>query len=411
MGKVQKKRTNSQKERNQGTQTMLFEWVVATGLEQLQRRLEEERTTACGPRSKKNPGRNARRMGHAPGELVMGGRKVRVSRPRARTMAGQEVRLPSWNVFSAVDPLTAHVVRQMLLGMTTRGYGKGLEPAPQLESRGTSRSAVSRRFVASTQEALKAFLQAPLGEFDLVALMLDGIHIDGHVVLVALGIDSGGNKRVLGIHEGATENAVATTSLLTSLRDRGMRTDCSVLVVVDGAKALHAAVRVVFGNRAVIQRCQVHKIRNVLEHLPQKRREFVRAALRRVWKAPSSEDGVKQLESLAKSLDVECPSAAASVREGADETVAIIDLALPPALERTLRTTNAIENIMGSVRRTSRNVHRWRGGDMILRWVCAAVEKAAKTFRKLRGHQGMATLVGQLRKRDSAVSTPASQAA
>jgi putative transposase len=243
-------------------------------------------------------------------------------------------RLPSWEFFSYGDPLTAHVLRQMLLGITTRGYSKGLEPVPELKTRGTSSSAVSRRFVASTEEALASFLAAPLGGFDLVAMMIDGIHIDGRVMLVALGVNGQGEKRVLGLHEGATENEAATTALLTGLRNRGLRTDRSVLVVTDGAKALHAAVRAVFGAKAVMQRCQVHKMRNVLEHLPEKRREFVRAALRRAWKAPSSEDALKQLETLARSLDVECPSAAASVREGASEVVWIIDLALPPELER-----------------------------------------------------------------------------
>jgi putative transposase len=411
VNKVQKKGQDRQRERANEVQTLLFEWVVATGFAELQRRLEEERTAACGPRSKKNPGRKARRMGHAPGELVLGGRKARVQRPRARTMAGEEVRLPSWELFSSGDPLTAHVVRQMLLGITTRGYGKGLEPVPELKTRGTSRSAVSRRFVASTEEALAGFLASPLGGFDLVALMIDGIHIDGHVMLVALGVDGRGEKRVLGLHEGATENETATTALLTSLRERGLRTDRSVLVVTDGAKALHAAVRAVFGSRAVMQRCQAHKMRNVLEHLPEKRREFVRAALRRAWKAPSCEDALKQLESLAKSLDTECPSAAASVREGSSEVVRIIDLALPPALERTLRTTNAIENLMSSIRRTSRHVRRWRGGAMILRWVHAAVDKATKSFRKLRGHGGMPTLVGHLRRLDASASTAVAEAA
>jgi transposase-like protein len=410
--KTKKKRQRGKQPKSSGVQTALFEWVVAQGLEALNRRLEEERTAVCGPRSRKNPERKARRMGHAPGELVMGGRKVSAWRPRARTLAGEEVRLPSWEQFSAEDPLTAHVIRQMLLGVTTRGYGRGLEPAsPELETRGTSRSAVSRRFVAATQESLDAFLNARIDDFDLVALLLDGIHIGGHVVLVALGIDSDGKKRVLGIHEGATENEVATTALLTSLRDRGIRTDRSVFVGVDGAKALHKAVKSVFGKLAVIQRCQVHKMRNVLEHLPKKRRELVRASMRKAWRAPSADDALRQLEALAKSLQAESPSAAASVREGAAETVTVLRLNLPAPLERTLRTTNAIENLMGSVRRTGRNVKRWRDGTMVMRWAFAAVDKAAKSFRRIRGHEGLKTLVGQLRKRDESLSTSTAAAA
>ena len=411
MRNVPKRSKKRHERRSNEVQTTLFELVVATGLEQLAVRLEGERTAVCGPRSRKNPNRGAHRVGHAPGELVMGGRKVSVQRPRARTMAGEEVQLPSWELFSASDPLTAHVVRQMLLGMTTRGYGKGLEPLPAVAARGTSRSAVSRHFVASTEEALAAFLTRPLGDFDLVVLMLDGIHIDGQVVLVALGVDGHGQKRVLGIHEGATENETATMALVTDLRERGLRTDHSVLVVTDGAKALHKAVRNVFGKKAVLQRCQVHKMRNVLEHLPERRREFVRAALRRAWRAPSVDDALRQLESLAKALSSESPSAAASVREGASETVAVLHFGLTPSLERTLRTTNAIENLMGSVRRVSRRVKRWRGGSMILRWVSASVEHASKAFRKLRGHAGMQTLVAHLRKLDASPSTAARKVA
>lgn len=239
----------------------LREFVISAGTAALAAVLEAERTIAVGPKYAHLPTRNARRSGSARGELVMGGRRVQVRRPRARTLDGAEIHLPSWTAFAAEDPLDERAVNQMLVGVTTRRYARSLEPlAAPLPERGTSKSAVSRRFVAATQKQMDAWLGADLSQVDLAALMIDGIVIAEHVMLVALGIDSDGKKHVLGVREGATENAVACTALLTDLRDRGLRTDRAVLVVIDGGKALAKAVRNVFGARAVVQRCQAHKV-------------------------------------------------------------------------------------------------------------------------------------------------------
>jgi transposase-like protein len=370
----------------------LGQFVVSAGMTALAALLEQERTAACGPRYAHQDGRQARRAGHAPGELVMGGRRVQVKRPRARTLEGQEVELPSWQAFSAEDPLQERAVEQMLVGVSTRKYRRSLEPVPSdVKARGTRKSAVSRRFVAATEAQMGKWLCRDLSGIDLVVLMVDGVHIEEHVVLVALGIDSGGKKHVLGIREGATENATATTALLTDLRERGMRTDRTTLAVLDGAKALSRAVRDVFGDRALIQRCQVHKTRNVVDQLPEDMRASVRQAMREAYGSGDAGRVKKLLTNLARRLRDKYPGAAASLDEGLDETLTVMRLGLPRTLERKLSTTNAIENLIGSVRHLGKRVKNWRNGKMILRWTVTAVADAASRFRRVCGaQQGMA---------------------
>ncbi len=374
--------------------------VVTAGLHAMQDLLEQERRAVCGPRYAHQPERQASRAGHARGELVLGGRRVAVKRPRARTNEGREVVLPSWELAARQDPLHERAFEQMVVGVATRRYDRSLEAVPEsVEVRGTSKSAVSRRFVSVTRAKLSTWLARGLGDIDLTALMIDGVHFAEHVVLVALGIDASGAKHVLGLWEGATENAAACTSLLGNLRERGIRTDRSLLVTIDGSKALAKAVRDVFGARALIQRCQVHKKRNVLDQLPEKVQPQVKAAITEAYRSRDA-DRARWLLTLAKKLEADHPGAAASLREGLDETLTVMRLQLPRALERTLSTTNAIENLMGRARSVTRNVKRWRGGEMILRWMAAAASEAEKGFRRLKGHAGVPKLVTALRKRD-----------
>jgi putative transposase len=385
----------------------LREFVISAGAAALAAVLEEDRTRLVGPRYAHLPTRDARRAGSAPGELVMGGRRVQVRRPRARSLDGQEVQLPTWTTFSSEDPLEERAVEQMLVGVSTRRYARSLEPLPEdLAARGTSRSAVSRRFVAATEKQMAEWLGRDLAALDLGVLMLDGVHIDEHVLLVALGIDADGNKHVLGVREGATENAAACTALLADLRDRGLRTDRPTLVVIDGSKALAKAVRNVFGDRAIVQRCQAHKTRNVVDQLPDEMKPSVRQALRDAYAASDAGRARTMLTNLVRRLRDDHPGAASSLEEGLDETLAVKRLVLPKKLERQLSTTNAIENLMGSVRQLSGRVKRWRGGKMILRWTVTAVADAATRFRKIMGaREGMSQLMRALTRHEN--STPA----
>src|SRR5687768_4612840 len=302
------------------TKTELMELALRSGMKVFTQMLEEDRTALCGPRYAHEPDRPASRAGRTPSEVVLGGRKATIQRPRVRTADG-EVALPTFQTMAATDPLDRRVVEQMLVGVATRQYARSLEPlAPEMKSRGTSKSAVSRRFVARTTAQLAAWQSVPLDGLDLVALLLDGVHIGEHCLIVALGIAADGQKHALGLWEGATENATVCQSLLANLQSRGLRTDRSLLVILDGAQALHKATRAVFGEAALIQRCQVHKLRNILDHLPERQRPWVQAIVRRAYHATDVKTATRLLTDLAKRLDDEYPSAAGSVREGLEET-------------------------------------------------------------------------------------------
>ena len=249
----------------------------------------------------------------------------------------------------------------------------------------TSKSAVSRRFVAATEQALAELLAADLSELELVALMVDGVKVAEHCCVVALGITGDGTKVPLGLAEGATENATVVTDLLAGLRERGLEVTRPLLVVIDGAKALRRAVTDVF-DHPVVQRCQLHKLRNVTDRLPDAVASTVAKRMRRAYQQPDALLAEADLEALARQLHRAHPGAAASLREGLAETLTVLRLGVPPTLARTLRSTNTIESMISICRDHAANVKRWRDGQMVLRWVAAGMGEAAKQFRRVNGH-------------------------
>ena len=380
----------------------LLDTVITSGTIQAIEMLRSQQEALCGPRYKQVADRKAHRHGSTAGSLVMGGRRVTLPRPRVRSVAGREVELPAWMQWSREDPLEQRALQQMILGVSTRGYSDSLEKLPvEVPERGKSRSAVSRRFVEGTRRRLVKLQRRDLSKLSLAVLMIDGIHFEDHVVLVALGFENDGKKHVLGLWEGATENSRACKALLENLASRGLQTNRSMLIVLDGAKALHKACRDVFGDRAFIQRCQEHKKRNVADHLPESMRPGVRRAMNQAYECRDAKRAKRQLEALAARLESEHPGAAASLREGLDETLTVIELNLPERLQLSLRTTNPIDNLIGSVRKVSRRVKRWRGGRMMLRWCGAAVLDAEQRFRRIRGYREMPKLIAALRARDA----------
>jgi putative transposase len=383
----------------------LHDAVVTAGMTVLGAMLEEDRARLCGPRYAHDPHRRASRAGHAEGELAMGGRRVRMQRPRVRGADGREVPLDTWERFAEADPLTPRAVEQMVLGVSTRNYARSIEPAPpHVSSRGTSKSAVSRRFVTATREKLAETMSRDLSGLAICATMIDGLHMGEHLVLAALGIDESGEKHVLGLYEGATENETVCTALISDLTSRGLRTDRSMLFVIDGSKGLSKAIRAVYGKRAIIQRCQVHKRRNVEDHLPEDMRKNIGRTISTAYKCGDAARAKRMLEALARQLERKHPSAAASLREGLDETLTVLRFGLPHGLMRTLATTNPIEFLNSRIRKTTHNVTRW-DGTMVLRWVALAADEASKTFRKLRGYVAMPKLVAALRDHDVQLDT------
>lgn len=375
----------------------LRELVMSLGIQSVSAMLERERTALCGPRYEHQPERTAQRGGTVRGQLALGGRTVTVRRPRVVGLDGQEIALDTWSRLRASDPLGARALEQMLVGVATRKYERSLESVPaDLESRGTSKSSVSRRFVDATAAKLKEWLSRSLAELDVCAVFIDGLHFAEHVVLVALGVDAQGTKHVLGLWEGATENTVACKGLLEDLVTRGLDAKRKRLFVVDGSGGLRAAIRDVFGKRALVQRCQKHKMENVVSHLPKSKHAAVRAAMRQAYKSTKVESAKRLLNNLIHSLEPNHPGAAASLREGLDETLTVMGLGLPRTLERSFSTTNPAENLNGSLRDVARRVKRWRNGEMILRWAAAGVLEASRGFRRLKGHKDMPKLLAAL---------------
>jgi putative transposase len=380
----------------------LYETVVAAGLACVDEVLEAERSGLCGVRYQHVAERQALRTGHVASSLTLGGRRVAVSRPRVRSVDGHELSLPSWREWSTRDPLTERAVEQMVLGVSTRRYARSLEALPPAATvRGISKSAVSERFVYGTERKLAELMSRELNGLSLAALFIDGVHFGEHVVLAAVGVDEGGEKHVLGLREGATENAAAVRALLADLIERGLDSEQSLLAVIDGAKALHKAVVEVFGARALIQRCREHKKRNVSEALPERLRTSVRIAMNQAYAMGDAKRARRLLDNLARRLEHQHPGAAASLREGLDETLTVMRLGLPDNLERVLSSTNLIENLFSRVREIGRRVRRWQSGTMVLRWTAAGVLEAERGFRKIAGYRAMPLLVAALRAGDT----------
>ena len=312
-------------------------------------------------------------------------------------MTEGELALCSFEWAAGGDPLDAATMAAIAAGVSTRRYASTQEPVPAAhQPRAASKSAVSRRFVQLSQEQLALWLARPIGELDLPVVMIDGIHFRDRVILLALGIDAQGNKHVLGLREGSTEATRVVASLLSDLVERGLDAQRMRLWVIDGGKALRKAIAQTFGACALIQRCQEHKRRNVLEHLHEDAHASVKRALKDAWSVSDADLARKQLSRLASSLQAKHPGAAASLREGLEETLTAQALGITGALYRTLRTTNPIENLNGSVAHYSRNVKRWGDGQMVLRWVASALSDAAARMRKLRGCGQMRTLLKAL---------------
>ena len=369
---------------------------VEVGLGVLLELLEEEVEGVVGPKGRWNPDRTAVRHGHESGEVTLGGRRVQVKRPRARTADGDaEVPLKTYEHFAERDQLEEVVLERMLAGVSTRRYRRAQEPVgPEVETdaRSTSKSAVSRTFVHRTRQLLWNLMNRPLSDLRLAVIMLDGIELHGRTNIVALGITTAGEKLALGVWDGSTENAAVASALLSDLVDRGLDVEQGMLFVIDGSKALRKAIRQVFGNDVPVQRCVQHKERNVLDHLPERDRQPIKARLRAAWKETDHDRALEQLTRLADELDHSHPGAAASLREGMQETLTVTRLGITGKLKLTLQSTNPCESMISTVRVIHRNVKNWSSGDMCLRWTAAGMLEAETRFRKVQGYRGLANL-------------------
>jgi transposase-like protein len=387
--------------------------AVEAGLATAVAIMAEEATALCGGWNARDPQRTHVRGGTTETSVVMGGQRLAIRRPRVRASDGSgEVPLASFGVFSQGDLLNATVMERMLAGVATRSFERVADPIGErarAKARCTSKSTVSRRFVTGTKKALDELLARDLSGVDPAVLMIDGADFAGAMCVVALVVTGDGTKVPVGLRLGDTENATVVKALVADLVDRGLNPSGGLLVVIDGAKALDSAVRSVFGDLALIQRCQIHKRRNVKGHLPARLRDDVDARLRGAFADPDPVGGLRKAKALAAELDKTHPDAAGSLREGLEDMFTVRRLGIDGTLARTLVCTNMIESMISIARTTTRNVKRWRDeGDMRRRWCAAGLLEAEKKFRRVRGHAQMPYLVAALQRHAQSV-TPTCQ--
>jgi putative transposase len=383
----------------------LLAFSTAAGLVVMQQMLTDELASIVGAKHTKQPGgeRVGNWHGSTNGQVVLGARKVTVERPRGRYTDGGEVGLATWDVFASEDLLRQVVVERMLAGVATRRHVDVGEPVGQA-GKATSKSAVSRRFVAATQAAMAELLEADLSELDPAVLMIDGLNVAGEMIVVALVICADGTKIPVGLRLGDTENATIVKDLLADLVARGLRYEHGILAVIDGSKALRSAVVKVFGTHALIQRCTLHKRRNVIDYLPKARRKAIDQRLAKIFATIDADKGIAAARRLANLLKADHPDAAGSLLEGLDEMFTVARLGINGTLRRTLTNTNCIESMIGTVRGVTGRVKHWRDGDMKKRWIATGMIEAQRSFRRVRGNQQMPDLVAAIARATNAVT-------
>ncbi len=369
-----------------------------------------EAETLCGGWNARDPERTHVRGGTAPTSVVMGGQKLPIRRPRVRSVDGdEEVPLETFGVFSQGDLLNRVVVERMLAGVATRSFERVADPIgsdARAKATSTSKSTVSRRFVCGTKKALTELMARNLADLDPVVVMIDGTDFAGATVVASMIVTADGTKVPVGLRLGSTENGTVVTEVLADLVERGLDVTSGVLVVIDGGKALAAGVRRVFGAHAVIQRCVLHKRRNVTDHLPKTDRSRIDSTLAGIFADPDPTSGLRRAKLLATELAKTHPDAAGSLREGLDDMFTVRRLGIDGTLARTLTTTNMIESMFSIVDTTTRNVKRWRDeGDMRRRWAAAGMLEAETKFRRVRGYRQLDQLKSAL-TRHTATVTP-----
>jgi putative transposase len=374
----------------------LMNLAVELGMETLRQMLEADVTELVGAKGKHNSQRAAYRHGTENTKVVLGGEKRSIRKPRVRSKDGAELSLPTLTTFQDEKPLSRAVLAELLAGVSTRKYARA-EDFDGAEAACTSKSEVSRKFVKGLSALTDEFFHRRI-EGDYPMIMMDGMAVGKMTVIAAMGIRSDGCKRMLGLTAGGTENQEAVKALLADLLDRGLAANQSRLFVLDGGKALHKAVTDTFGRKAVIQRCQVHKKRDVLAQLPKSERANTGLQISMAYLENDYENAKKALNLLTHNLEHRYPKAAASLREGLEETLTVHRLKVPGLLRQTLSNTNAMESANSVAASVIKRVKHWNDGEQILRYAAAGFLEAEKSFRRVKGYRQIPLLVSAIEK-------------
>lgn len=373
------------------------ELAQETGLLLMSAAMKAECEKIAGGKHTKNPLRGANWWGGDLSPVYYDRQKVLIERPRLRDKGNKEIPLATFQAFRNPGSMRSSVMKNMVLGISSRNYEEAVEGF--VKGYGIKKSSISRHFVMATAQQMREFLERDISGLDLMAIFIDGIAFKGHLLIVALGLDKGGRKHILGLWQGATENTTVCTSLLEDMSRRGLNTGKEYLFVLDGSKALRSAVAKMFGSDALVQRCQQHKRRNVSDHLPEEHQAAIDARISAAYNMTKYDDARKSLELTVKYLERLNPSAAASLKEGLEETLTIHKLGVSGLLRKTLSTTNPIEACFSVTRTITGRVKRWRGNDMVQRWAVAALLRAGKKFNRIKGYKELPKLAAVLQRK------------
>lgn len=376
---------------------VIRELAQQTGLLLMSAAMDSECEVIAGAKDSKNPLRAANWWGSDLSPVYYDKQKVLIDRPRLRGKDNKEIALATFQALRDPKGMRSSVMKNMVLGISSRNYEEAVEGF--VKGYGIKKSSVSRHFVKATVEQMREFLERDLSGLDLVAIFIDGIEFKGHLLVVALGLDKGGRKHVLGLWQGATENATVCVSLLEDMARRGLNIGKDYLFVLDGSKALRSAVSKMFGTNTAVQRCQQHKRRNVLDHLPKEHQHAIDARISAAYNMADYGDARKSLELTVKYLEKLNPTAAASLKEGLEETLTVHKLGVKELLRKTLSTTNPIESCFSVTRTITGRVKRWRGDDMVQRWAVASLLRAEKKFKRVKGYKELSKLIAALQQK------------
>jgi transposase-like protein len=373
---------------------LIREMAQETGILLMLAAMNSECMRIAGPKHSKNPLRMANWWGSDLRPVYYDKQEVIIDRPRLRGKDKKEIPLATYEAFRDPQGMRESVLKNMILGISSRDYEEAVSGF--LKGYGIKKSSVSRHFVKATAEQMRGFLERDLSGLDLIAIFIDGIEFKGHLLIVAMGLDRDGRKHILGLCQGASENAEVCKSLIEDMARRGLNTGKDYLFVLDGAKALRSATARMFGERALVQRCQQHKRRNVLKHLPKKHQNAIDARISAAYKMTDYNEARKSIDLTVRYLENLNPDAASSLKEGLEETLTVHKLGVTGLLKKTLATTNPLESCFSGVRTTTGRVKRWRGGDMAQRWAVAAIVRAEKKFRRVKGYKELPKLAAVL---------------
>ena len=375
---------------------MVEELALNAGLLAINAIINAECEEKAGKKHARNPHRTANWWGNEDGVVRHDGQMVPFERPRLRGKNGKEVVLETYREFQNPTDMNRMVAKRFLLGLSSRNYEESVRQL--IKGYGLTKSSVSRKVAKATAEQMRQLMERDLSGLEFCVIFIDGTNYKEHLLVVAIGVDTEGRKHVLGLREGATENRELCMGLLEDMARRGLDTSGDYLFILDGSKGLRSAVTRMFGADTNVQRCQVHKIRNVCGHLPKKHQSEITRRIKAAYKMSRYDDAKESLDITVSWLERLNPSAAESLKEGMEETLTVHRLGITGYIRKTLSSTNVIESCFSITSTITGRVKRWQGNDMVQRWAATSLLRAESKFKRVKGYRDIPKVIAALKQ-------------